>query len=300
VDGNGNVFVSDPNNQRIQKFSSAGAFLGKWGSAGTGNGQFDFPWGIAADNAGNVYVADSGNDRVQKFDANGTFLAKWGATGSGDGQLAFPNDVAVDANGNVYVTDALNHRIQKFSSSGTFLGKWGSQGTGDGQFSFPAFIAARGGKVYVTDSDADRVQVFSETGSFQAKFGSTGTGDGQFSFPTGVAVDASGNVFVAEQDNSRVQKFQQGFVRERRSARNGAVEPGRGVSARRSHAGPQPAEGWSAVETTVRAALVVAAQSAGRAAWPELVKVNAAAVTAGDMGRPRSTLRRTAPASDPG
>ena len=79
---------------------AAGTFLFKFGSLGTGDGQFDSPWGVAVDAAGNVYVADYSNHRIQKFTSTGTFLAKWGSLGSGDGQFSSPIGVAMDASGN--------------------------------------------------------------------------------------------------------------------------------------------------------------------------------------------------------
>src|ERR1041384_3109078 len=74
VDASGNVYAADPGNNRIQKFSSAGTFIIKWGSNGTGDGQFAGPQGVSVDSSGNVYVADTGNNRIQKFDSSGTFI----------------------------------------------------------------------------------------------------------------------------------------------------------------------------------------------------------------------------------
>ena len=71
MDSSGNVYVADTDNNRIQKFSSSGVFLAKWGSSGSGDGQFNNPWGIAVDSSGNVYVADTGNNRIQKFSSSG-------------------------------------------------------------------------------------------------------------------------------------------------------------------------------------------------------------------------------------
>ncbi|KJU81430.1 NHL repeat containing protein, partial [Candidatus Magnetobacterium bavaricum] len=163
VDSSGNVYVADEDNHRIQKFSSSGVFLAKWGSKGSGDGQFYYPGGIAVDSSGNVYVADTYNDRIQKFSSSGVFLAKWDSKGSGDGQFYYPYDIAVDSSGNVYVVDASNDRIQKFSSSGVFLAKWGSKGSGDGQFYYPDGIEVdSSGNVYVADKYNNRIQVFSK------------------------------------------------------------------------------------------------------------------------------------------
>ena len=92
-------------NNRIQKFDSNGAFITKWGSSGSEDGQFNYPVGVAVDSSGNVYVADYVNNRIQKFDSNGTFITKWGSYGSEDGQFSYPYGVAVDSSGNVYVAD---------------------------------------------------------------------------------------------------------------------------------------------------------------------------------------------------
>src|SRR5829696_8973941 len=67
TDAQGNVYVADRNNNRIQKFNASGGFITKWGSAGSGDGQFISPLGVAIDSSGYVYVADSGNNRIQKF-----------------------------------------------------------------------------------------------------------------------------------------------------------------------------------------------------------------------------------------
>src|SRR3972149_1227097 len=90
-------------------------FVNKWGSAGSGDGQFNTPRAIAVDSSGNVYVVDSGNHRIQKFTSEGVFLTKWGSAGSGDGQFNYAFGVAVDSSGKVYVADWDNHRIQKFT-----------------------------------------------------------------------------------------------------------------------------------------------------------------------------------------
>ena len=201
------MYVADTGNNRVQKFDANGVFLSKWGSFGTGNGQFNGPYGIVADATGNVYVADSGNNRIQKFDAGGNFLLKWGAFGTGNSQFKSPTDVGVDTTGNVYVTDAFNYRVKKFDSNGAFLAAWGSQGSNNGQFNAPYGIevdASLG--VLVSDSNNHRVQRFSTAGTFISVTGSFGSGDGQFKYPTGVA-SGSGRLYVADSGNDRVQRF---------------------------------------------------------------------------------------------
>ena len=210
VDGAGNVYVTDWNNAQVQKFTSDGRFLLKWGSRGLSVGQFGWlgPDDIAVDGSNNVYVLGGDRKRVQKFSSDGRFLLTWGSKSNGDGQFGYPGGIAVDGAGNVYVTDQTNHRVQKFTSEGRFLLKWGSEGNGDGQFSSPGGIAVDGvGNVYVADRGNNRVQKFSSEGRFLLKWGSEGSGDGQFRSVGGIAVDRAGNVYVVDDEIGRVQKF---------------------------------------------------------------------------------------------
>jgi DNA-binding beta-propeller fold protein YncE len=108
------VYVADSGNSRIQKFTTTGTFITKWGTLGSGNGQFDWPIGVAVDSSGNVYVSDLHNNRIQKFTSDGTFITKLGTEGSGNGQFSYPNGVALDSSGRVYVADDHNYRIQVF------------------------------------------------------------------------------------------------------------------------------------------------------------------------------------------
>ena len=234
VDGAGNVYVTDVFNNRVQKFDSSGNFITKWGTRGGGNGEFNAPIGVAVDSANNVYVTEVYNNRVQKFDANGNFITKWGGTssgsygsygpygetesGGGDGEFYNPTGIVVDSSNNVYVADTSNHRIQKFSSSGTFITKWGSAdigsygssnpGSGNGEFTYPGGIAIdSGNNIYVADNQNDRIQKFTSTGAFVQNIGSTGSNNGQLNKPTGLAVDDSNNIYVADTENMRIQKF---------------------------------------------------------------------------------------------
>jgi DNA-binding beta-propeller fold protein YncE len=81
VDSSGNVFVAEEFNNRVQKFTNTGEFIRKWGSFGSGDGQFE-PSDVAVDSSGNVFVADGDNNRIQKFTNTGKFIRKWGSFGS--------------------------------------------------------------------------------------------------------------------------------------------------------------------------------------------------------------------------
>lgn len=184
-------------------------FLLKWGTTGSGTGQFLTPRGIAVDSAGNVYVPDQ-NTRVQKFNSAGGFILQFGTNGDVPGGFVTPNKAATDSSGNIYVTDTFTNRVQKFSSAGTFLITFGGgPGSGNGQFinGSGGVAVDLSGDVYVTDPGNHRIQKFTSAGAFITKWGAIGTGDNQFDTPLDVAVDASGNVYVVDAVNNRVQKF---------------------------------------------------------------------------------------------
>jgi DNA-binding beta-propeller fold protein YncE len=192
----------------VQVFDNSGTFLTKWGSSGSGYGQFSHPSGIALDPSGNIYVADLYSHNFQLFTNTGTFLKKWVAS-TGEGVFHNAGGVATDSNGNVYVADTNNDRVQAFSNTRELLAKWGSSGSGDGQFSSPLGIAvdSSSNNVYVADTNNNRIQVFDNQGAFLRQWGGSGSGNGQFHSPQGVAVDGGGNVYVADFGNSRVQVF---------------------------------------------------------------------------------------------
>lgn len=182
----------------------------QFGTAGSGNGQFNLPTDVAEDALGNIYVLDSGNNRVQKFDNNGTFLLEWGTAGTGNGEFDIEyGQIAVDKFNDVYVVDSNNDRVQKFSPLGVYILEWGTTGSGNGEFNQPYGIAIDGGlNVYVTDMNNNRVQMFDSNGVYNGQFGSSGVGDGQFSSPHGIAVDnVAGDLYVVDSGNNRIQHF---------------------------------------------------------------------------------------------
>jgi sugar lactone lactonase YvrE len=206
ADSEGNLYVADTNNHRVQVFYSTGEFKTKWGSYGTGEGQFRVPSDVAVNENGEIYVADSMNHRIQVFDDNGNFLTQWGSYGSGEGQFSYPRSVAVGSSGNVYVVDMRNYRIQEFTGDGYFVKQWGSNGTGDGQFINPRGLAVdRNNNLYVSDISLHRIQIFDSNGDLLNIFGSGGSEDGQFESPHDIAVDSHDNVYVIDTGNRRVQ-----------------------------------------------------------------------------------------------
>jgi DNA-binding beta-propeller fold protein YncE len=181
-------------------------YLTQFGSAGSGNGQFVFPSGVAVDSRNNVYVADTVNDRVEKFDSRGNYLTQWGSSGTGNGQFDYPYGIAVDSRNNVYVVDGRNRRVQKFTSSGTYLAQWGSSDGGHGQFVYPYGIAVdSSNNFYVSDQGDSDVEKFDSSGNYLTQWG--GSGSDQFFALAGVAVDSSNIVYVADSGNNRVEKF---------------------------------------------------------------------------------------------
>lgn len=204
--------VVDQGNHRVHRFRTyQGVFYfdWTWGSQGTGNGQFQTPWGIAGSpDALSVYVTDALNHRVQRFDSNGGFLSKWGASGTGPGQFNTPTGIACDTAGYVYVADGGNCRVQKFTASGTYVTSWGSVGSGAGQFNFVTGVAVdTAGLVYACDYGNGRIQKFSSAGEYLGEWGTPGSGPGQMIQPYGVAIDRYGNVIVTDSGNNRLQMF---------------------------------------------------------------------------------------------
>ena len=210
LDGAGNVYVTTGNHQ-ILKLSPKGTVLARWGSEGSGPGQFEwntadtFP-GITMDTRGNIYVADTRNHRIQKLSPTGTPLAQWGDFGDLPGQLNNPEGLALDTQGDIHVVDSGNQRLQELSPTGQPVAQMGSYGSDPGQFDFPTGIAIDSqGNLYVTDWGNSRIEKLSGTGTPLAQWGSPGSNPGQFHFPIGIALDAQGDIYVA--DAYRIQAF---------------------------------------------------------------------------------------------
>ena len=158
---NRKVYISDRYNHRIQLLNADLTFSSSFGTSGSGDGQFTYPWDVAFDSTGNVYVADSASHCIQVFTAEGKFLRKLGKKGSGDGELSCPTSVSIDSDDIVYVTEYTNHCVSMFTSEGQFLRSFGTKGEGPGQFKSPCGITVdRDGLVYVSDTYNNCIQIF--------------------------------------------------------------------------------------------------------------------------------------------
>nr|WP_154984450.1 S-layer homology domain-containing protein [Paenibacillus xylanexedens] len=229
VDSSGNVYVADSSNHRIQKLTLSTNTWSEWkkvgGGAGSGLGEFNSPCAVAVDSSGNVYVADSGNHRIQKLTLSTNTWSEWkkvgGGNGLGLGEFYNPRGVAVDSSGNVYVADSSNHRIQKLTLSTNTWSVWKKPSTGAvagnglGEFNFPNGVAVdSSGNVYVGDSNNHRIQKLNKSTNTWSEWvksgGGAGAGLGEFNTPRAVAVDGSGNIYVADTGNHRIQKLNAG------------------------------------------------------------------------------------------
>ena len=244
VDGAGNVYIADCNNNRIRKVNSSGiintiagnGIAGFGGDGGTAiNASLKNPTGLVLDGVGNIYIADCDNGRIRKVNISGVIITVAGGasyTYGGDSGLAtsallhYPTGLAVDGIGNIFIADFRNNRIRKVNSIGIISTAAGSSDSGyyggDGDLATNAFlklptgVAIDGlGNIYIVDSKNNRIRKVDSNGIIN-----TIAGNGSFGFggdgglatsailknPTGVTVDAAGNIYIVDQGNSRVRK----------------------------------------------------------------------------------------------
>jgi TonB family protein len=244
VDAAGNLYIADTGNAAIRKVLPNG-LIGEavgTGTAGFGGdgaramcAQVKNPSGIALDAQGRLYIADTGNSRVRGVAANGAILTLAGngtAGFGGDGspsssaQLKNPESVAVDAAGNIYIADTGNARIRKIALSGvisTVAGTGVPGFSGDGgpaaaaQLKDPTGISVdSAGNIYIADTANNRIRKIDTNGMIHTIAGNGTAGFGGDSGPAtsallknpaGVAVDAAGNIYIADSGNNRLRQI---------------------------------------------------------------------------------------------
>ncbi|NBV85544.1 MAG: hypothetical protein EBS01_04615, partial [Verrucomicrobia bacterium] len=238
VDAVGNAYVSDFVNHTIRKVAVDGTvstFAGSPLSSGSLDGfrtsaRFNNPYGLAFDTIGNLYVAENSNHAIRKITPSGlvtTVAGLKGTSGTVEGigtaaRFNTPQGIAPDLSGNLYVADSVNHVIRKISPTGVvtvFAGSLGAAGTSEGtgnsaRFTNPVEVVLDGsGNLYVADFGNHAIRKVSPDGAvtnfagLPGTLGSTNaTGTlARFNHPTGLAFDASGNLYVADNDNALIR-----------------------------------------------------------------------------------------------
>jgi len=230
IDSLGNFYTADDARHVIHKITPSGdvsIFAGALGQDdsvdGTGaEARFIRPFGVASDADDNIFVADSINGTIRKITPAG-LVTTFAGDGLNDVFFFGPVDVAVGSDGNIFVADFNNHAIRKITPEGdvtTLAGALGTAGYNDDTGSAARFdqpfgvVVDSDGHVYVADSGNHRIRKISPEGSVTTLAGSgkTGSTDGSgaeasFNQPFDVAVDAAGNVYVADYSNHKVRKI---------------------------------------------------------------------------------------------
>jgi uncharacterized protein (TIGR03437 family) len=239
LDSKGNLYIADTVNHCIRMISGSSitTIAGTGGTAGyTGDkaaataATFDLPGGLAFDSAGDLYIADTGNNVIRKISA-GTITTVAGIQGQGPAyggdlgaatvaNLNTPTAIAFDAAGNYYIADNGNSLIRKVDTSGiitTYVGASGGTSGTAGRLDHPNGVwFAASGALYIADSNNARVASYVPPSVFNNVAGNNVagfSGDGgqarfaQLNKPAGIAMDAAGNIFLADTNNSRIRKI---------------------------------------------------------------------------------------------
>ncbi len=240
IDGSGVLYVGDSSADTIQKMLSTGVvtpLAGISGQAGTadGNGssaRFNQPGGLSAAANGSLSVCDTANAMIRRISTDGSVITLAGSTtlrGNTDGTgsaatFSSPVGIAQDSSGTFFVADAMSNTIRKITAAGvvtTFAGGAGVAGSADGTGTAARFNAPNGvavdssGNVYVSDSTNNLIRKITSAGvvtTLAGVVGVSGTQDGTgsgalFNHPTGLAVDSTGNLYLADTGNSTIRKI---------------------------------------------------------------------------------------------
>jgi uncharacterized protein (TIGR03663 family) len=230
VDKQGNVYVADTWNHRIEKFDNTGKFVTSWGSFinlsdpasssdSAPNDKFYGPRGVAIGPDGNVYVTDTGNKRVLIFSPTGQYVRQISSNVTPDkatsnypynqqGEMNEPVGVAVGSDGSVYVADSLNKRIQKFDNTGKPVAMWPipTGGWDPGSYLEPFLALDAQGNLYATEPTGAKVVKYSPTGQVLGEK-QTSPNNVTLKNPTGITVGSDGQVYVVDTGANGVVKM---------------------------------------------------------------------------------------------
>src|SRR4051794_34710252 len=202
TDASGIRAVTDSVNGRIQLLAPDGGVLAQWGAPAPGPTLLPDPVAVAFDGAGNAYVLDQRRARILVFNrTTGTLARTIGAPGSGPGRLLSPSALAIDPTGTITVADTGNRRLARFALAGAPLPPITSTGAVRG-----VAVTPDGARIYTTNSEA-KIGVYSPAGELLDDFGGKGRTLGKLDAPGQIALDAAGNLWVADRGNNRVQEF---------------------------------------------------------------------------------------------
>lgn len=229
IDKNDEIFVSDNNNSRMQRFDTEGKYVGGFDLPRDGpKRKTSMIGGMVLDGEGHIYLSFMSQHRIGVFTYDGKLVREWGQKGTAPGEFDQPGGMVFGSDGSLYVCDQCNHRIQRFTPVGKFLAQWGEHGSGPGQFGGPEKKGSRfagphfisldsKGRLYTTEGCEARVQQFSLEGKALGAWGNStqepgGFGATKFTYapnpfgPIGVFVDPQDRVWVSSL-NDRVQAF---------------------------------------------------------------------------------------------
>ncbi len=174
----GRIVVADETRHRVQFFSKEGDFLSSFGEKGEAPGKFNYVKKLFCAPDGTIYVADAWNHRIQQFDAEGVFLREFGAYGDEMGQFNEPHGITMGRNSWLYILDRCNHRVQVLDKEFKLIGSFGRRGT---------------------PIEEDMAYLYS---TLPDKFSLPA-----FEFPTAIETDTRGDLYIADCNNHRIQKF---------------------------------------------------------------------------------------------
>ncbi len=209
IDSDGNIYVVDTGDYRVQKFDNNGNYLSQFGSYGSGDGQFIEPSDIAINPDGNLFVVDPANNRIQVFSPNGDYLNQFFSGSS--------VTLEIDENNFGYLVSPEGFVLKVNLATSEVL-PIGSQGTGPGQWVSPVATATDSqGNIYVSDIGSTgeipfnnpyaKVIKYDSNGNFIKNIGSGGTAQGQFLAPAGIAIDGFDNLYVSDLLGAKIQQF---------------------------------------------------------------------------------------------